>query len=308
MRLHLDTDLGGDPDDACALAMVLGWPGAELVGVTTTADPDGRRAGCVAALLGLAGRPDVPLAVGAGASMTTGEPMGDLPDDERYWGRKVAPRRTPPGAALDLLADAVEQGATIVAIGPATNLALLETLRPGSLARVPVVLMGGWTGPLDDDLPRWGADRDWNVRCDTRAAEIVAAAAADLTLVPLAVTLRAPLRAVDLPRLRAAGPLGALLARQARAYAADQDKGGLGRAHRGLPDDLLNIQHDPLTCAVALGWPGVTVEDVRLRTVLDGGALRFERAEQGQPTRLVTAADGDAFGAAWLEAVDTAWR
>jgi hypothetical protein len=43
MRLHIDTDLGGDPDDACA--MVLGWPDVDLVGITTTADPDGQRAG-----------------------------------------------------------------------------------------------------------------------------------------------------------------------------------------------------------------------------------------------------------------------
>ena len=39
MPIHLDTDLGGDPDDACALAMLLGWPDVELVGITTTADP-----------------------------------------------------------------------------------------------------------------------------------------------------------------------------------------------------------------------------------------------------------------------------
>lgn len=44
-RLHIDTDFAGDPDDACAVAMALGWPGAELTGITTTADPDGRRAG-----------------------------------------------------------------------------------------------------------------------------------------------------------------------------------------------------------------------------------------------------------------------
>ena len=56
MRVHLDTDLGGDTDDACALAMLLGWSGVELVGVTTVADPGGRRAGCVAHCLGLAGQ------------------------------------------------------------------------------------------------------------------------------------------------------------------------------------------------------------------------------------------------------------
>jgi inosine-uridine nucleoside N-ribohydrolase len=71
MRIHLGTDLGGDPDDACALAMLLGWPGVELVGITTTIDPGGRRAGCVAHCLKLAGRDDIPVAAGAGVSLTT---------------------------------------------------------------------------------------------------------------------------------------------------------------------------------------------------------------------------------------------
>src|SRR5215471_10934687 len=79
MRVHLDTDLGGDPDDACALAMLLGWPGVDLIGITTTIDPGGRRAGCVAHCLRLAGREDVPVAAGAEVSMTTlrlAEPAG----------------------------------------------------------------------------------------------------------------------------------------------------------------------------------------------------------------------------------------
>jgi inosine-uridine nucleoside N-ribohydrolase len=49
--------------------------------------------------------------------------------------------------------------------------------------------------------------RDHNVQFDTQAAQILAAAT-DLTLVTLPVTLKAHLRAADLPRLRASGPLG----------------------------------------------------------------------------------------------------
>ena len=45
VALHLDTDLGGDIDDLCALAMVLNWPGVELLAVTTNSDDQGRRAG-----------------------------------------------------------------------------------------------------------------------------------------------------------------------------------------------------------------------------------------------------------------------
>jgi inosine-uridine nucleoside N-ribohydrolase len=44
------------------------------------------------------------------------------------------------------------------------------------------------------------------VQFDTRAAQILAATATRLTLVTLPVTLKAHLRAADLPRLRASGP------------------------------------------------------------------------------------------------------
>ena len=68
MRIQLDTDLGGNTDDTCALAMLLGWRGVEITGITTVIDPGGRRAACVAHLLRLAGRDDIPLAAGAEVS------------------------------------------------------------------------------------------------------------------------------------------------------------------------------------------------------------------------------------------------
>jgi inosine-uridine nucleoside N-ribohydrolase len=65
MRLHIDTDIGGNIDDLCALALALKWPGAELVGVTTVAEHAGRRAGYVRYALELAGRAGVAVAAGA---------------------------------------------------------------------------------------------------------------------------------------------------------------------------------------------------------------------------------------------------
>ncbi len=41
-RIHLDTDLGGDTDDLCALALLLAWPGVEITGITTVAEAHGR--------------------------------------------------------------------------------------------------------------------------------------------------------------------------------------------------------------------------------------------------------------------------
>lgn len=302
MRVHLDTDLGGDPDDACALAMLLGWPDVEVTGITTTADADGLRGGYVRYLLALAGRAEVPLVTGAAESLTSRERADPFVDD-RFWPADIEPVTSPPGAAMDLISG-VARGATVIATGPQTNLALLELARPGSLADVRVVVMGGWVRPLGDDLPGWGPDRDWNVAWDIDAAEIVAAAATDLTLVPMAATVRTHVRAADLPRLRTAGAVGRLLARQAVAYAADRDHAALGRAHAGLPDDLLHFLHDPLACAVALGWPGARTEVQRLRPTRSGGGLTFAPDPGGRLVTVVTDVDGAAFGRRWLDAVD----
>jgi inosine-uridine nucleoside N-ribohydrolase len=146
MLVHLDTDLGGDTDDACALAFLLGQPDVDLAGVTTVADRAGRRAGYARHCLDLAGRDGIPVIAGAGLSMTTLQPADPVTGDERYWPPGLPCCPSPPGAALDLLLRNIERGATVVAIGPWTNLALLQIARPGSLHRTPVVATGGWRG------------------------------------------------------------------------------------------------------------------------------------------------------------------
>jgi purine nucleosidase len=301
-RIHLDTDLGSDTDDLCALAMLLGWPEATVTGVTTCTDPGGLRAGMTAYALEVAGRPDVPLAAGAAGTLAPPMVPFDFPD---YWPEPIAPRPSPPGAALDLLAAGTEAGATVVAVGPFTNLALLEAARPGLLGRARVVVMGGHVPAAGPGLPPWGAEEDFNLQQDHRAARVVLEAC-DPVVVPLSATAQVHLRAAHLPRLRAAGPLGALLADQAEAHARDQGTRELGRAWAGLPDDLLNFQHDPLACAVALGWEGATVAEVPVRLEAGGGRLRMTEAAGARPLRVVTAVDGPGFAAAWLAAVEQA--
>lgn len=302
MLVHLDTDLGGDPDDVCALAMLLGWPDVEIAGVTTAIDPGGVRAGYVRHVLDLSGRTEVPVAAGAEVSLTSRRSAHPLVD-ERYWPAGVEPVRSPPGAALDLMGRNVGRGATVVAIGPQTNLALLEIVRPGSLAAVPVVVMGGWVRPLGPGLPDYGPARDFNVQWDTCAARVVADGSHDLTLVTLADTLRTHLREADLPRLREAGPVGELAARQAAAYAADRGHQALGREHEGLPDDLLLFLHDPLACAVAVGWDGCRAETMPLSPVVTDGVLTFVRDDAGRPVKVVTDVDAPRFVPRWLAAV-----
>ncbi|MET0666381.1 MAG: nucleoside hydrolase [Acidimicrobiales bacterium] len=303
MLVHLDTDFGGDPDDACALALLLAWPDVDVVGVTTTLEHGGARAGCAAYVLDLAGRSDIPVLAGAEETLT-GNRYESTWRDERYWPQPVAALPPLPGAAIDALATAVDARATIIAIGGLTNLAQLELAQPGALAGAAVFAMGGWVDPPAPGLPEWGPERDFNIQCDTRAAEVVADSEADVTLGLLPVSAEVHLRARDLPRLRDAGAVGRLLARQAEVYALDKDRAALVATHEALPDDLLNFHWDPLTAAVAVGWPGATLERVRLRPRFVDDALAFVRDESGPAHRIITAVDAAAFAETWLEAVE----
>lgn len=77
---------------------------------------------------------------------------------------------------MDALERSIEHGATVVTIGPLTNLATLEAVRPAMLAGAAVVAMAGWVDPPAAGLPGWGPEKDWNVQWDTRAAATVMAA------------------------------------------------------------------------------------------------------------------------------------
>src|SRR4051812_4906058 len=66
MKLILDTDIGGDADDALALALALRHPDIELVAVTTVSGDAEWRGGEARELLRAAGREDVPVLVGFG--------------------------------------------------------------------------------------------------------------------------------------------------------------------------------------------------------------------------------------------------
>jgi purine nucleosidase len=197
--VHVDTDIGGDPDDLCALAMLLGWPGVELAGVTTCTEEGGVRAGLASYALRLAGREDVPVVAGADGSLGGYRSSHDLPDLSCYWPEPVESLPSPPGAALDLLAASAEVGATVVAIGPQTNLALLEGARPGLLASTRVVIMGGYVRPPRPGLVPWGPEMDYNVQQDAVAARIVWERCAPVLVQP-SVCLEARLRGAHLAR------------------------------------------------------------------------------------------------------------
>ncbi len=306
MQVHIDSDIGGDTDDLCALAMVLAWPDAEIRAVTTVGDTAGRRAGYARYALDMAGRRDTPVYAGADTARGYFAYELTLPSERRYWPEPITRLPGPQDAALDALADSIRAGATIIAIGPLTNLALLERREPGTLEQARLVIMGGYLHPIRPGFPEWENEYDFNLQVDAASA-LTVLQASHPTLVPLTVTVETALRWADLPALRAAGPLARLLARQAEEFAADEGLGErFGRPYAGLPDDLINFQHDALACAVALGWDGVDFEDVHVAVDIEGGELRERLDRSGRAMRVVTSVDAGRFAEDWLRTVTAA--
>jgi purine nucleosidase len=304
-KVHLDTDLGGDIDDLCALAMLLSWEEVEITGITTVAESNGRRAGYVRHVLEMEGRQAIPVA--AGADVAQGyyryAELG-YPDEERYWSQQITSLPGQPEDAVQLLKQSIEQKATIIAIGPFTNLYLLDLQYPGILKQAELYLMGGYVYPIRPGFPDWENDMDWNIQVDVHSARHVIENS-NPVLIPLTVTVETALQRAFLDALKEAGSLGRLIAQQAEAFAADeQNEKRIGETCEGLPNDIINFLHDPLACAIALGYDdGVEIQKISLRLEEKDGFL-YERIDPTrQAVRLVTSIDGPRFNKFWLDKI-----
>ena len=208
----LDTDIGSDIDDALALAYLLKQPRCELLGITTVSGQPGRRASLADAVCRAAGRPDIPIHVGAAAPLLARQLQPSAPQasalaDGEWPYREFSNKNT----AIEFLRETIRARPgeiTLLAIGPLTNLALLFALDPSLPTLLKqIVLMGGWY--FDRPQP------EWNIRCDPHAAAMVFAAPAPrLVAVGIDVTTRCRLPADDCRRrfAEAGGPLAPVAA------------------------------------------------------------------------------------------------
>lgn len=191
--VFLDCDTG--IDDALALAYLLRSPLAELVGISTVSGNTDAALAAVNSLglLALAGRADVPVAVGAhhfleeeyggGSPHVHGDdgiggvtlPAGGEPVDED------------PADLLLRLAREHRGELRLVAIGPLTNLALALRRHPELPGLLHSVTVMGGAGLVPGNV---SAVAEANIWHDPAAAVEVVAADWDLTLVPLDATMR----------------------------------------------------------------------------------------------------------------------
>ena len=286
-RLILDTDIGTDVDDCLAIAVLLGSPEIELVGVTCVYGDVHLRARMVQKLLRLAGRDGIPVMVGAEQSLTgerdvywaghEGEGLleegdeGLTPDPEPAVDYLIRMAREQPGE-LHLLA-----------IGPLTNIALALQQEPRlfDLYRSVTIMGGAQRGPGGLGLP-YG---EHNFVCDPEAAAVVfsAESAVPPTLIPLDVTTRVVIRRDDIARIRAVGtPFLDAVAEQVERYP---------RFASGGSTQL----HDPLAAAAViapllLDTVPLTVDIVTAGAVGEGASLMRLPREGNRATASVALA------------------
>jgi purine nucleosidase len=326
--LILDVDTG--IDDSLALLYAAGSPDAELVAVTcVSGNIDARQVAVNSrAILELAGRPDVEVALGREVPLlraleTTPETHGpqglghaELPPPSRPLSERHA---------VDLILDEARRRPgeiMLVTLGPLTNLAL-AVMREPALPRLlrGYTLMGGAFGVSGNTTPT----TEWNIHCDPEAAAIVfrawaAAMASDPAVGrPLALGLDVTEQARVLPDdvVRLARRAGST-PDDSIALARGEDPMLATRSVAGNPivryvADALRFYmefharydgfygafiHDPLAVAAALDRGLVTTEplyvDVETRGELTSGMTVADRRRRtGKPANIDVAVTAD---------------
>ncbi|HXY93511.1 MAG TPA: nucleoside hydrolase [Acidimicrobiia bacterium] len=185
--------------------------------------------------------------------------------------RRLVDAEVVPGEQPDALAAtfAAARPEALLAIGPLTNLAALVVLE---VTLPPLTVMGG----VLEAVRHRGRLRhvEWNFGSDPAASSLVVANA-DLTLVPLEVTVAMRLEPEVLAKLVACERR---LEPEVARWSAEHD------------DPV--VLHDPLALLVAAGEPFVTTESQRLVVDAHDGSVRV--SDQGREQTVVVGVDAPA--------------
>lgn len=296
----LDTDIGGDVDDALALSLAMRSPEINLALVTTVHADVVLRARVARKLLQMDGHDAVTVAAGCDRPLLRrstpqmdGHEGRGLLVDERD-GLPIAPDH-----AVDYIIKLImssPEPPTLVTIGPLTNIALAIIKEPAIIQRVAeVVIMGGYVYPAVVGGQVLGLKADYNLVSDPEATQLVLEAGWPIVLVPIEITTRVWFDDADRQRLRSAGtPLADALSTQIDIW--------LDVLERVIPQTQLPHEyvraflHDPLAVATAFDRRFVQLTPLHIRVVLEQGITRTLPDPLKEPNMLVaTEVDAPAF-------------
>lgn len=298
--LILDTDIGSDVDDALALAYALRHPELELRLVTTVSEDTALRARLAAGLCALAGRDDVEVAAGLRGAQD--RPNWGGHEGEPLLGAGPLPPISERGAVEALVATVTAGSCALATVGMQSNVAAALEVEPALPERLEsFAVMGGvFARPRRFDGRELADEGDHNLDVDRAAAVRVLNAGFGLLYVPLDVTLRVPLLAGDLERLRRGDELCRALASLVDVWAPRLQRS----ADPPLPGGVVAFMHDPLTVACLADRSFVELRQLPVRAVVDGDRVRtLVDPVDGRHADVVVDVDARGFVEHWLATV-----
>lgn len=185
-KILLDTDIGGDIDDAICLAYLLKEPACRLLGITTVCGEPEKRAAVADAICQAAGK-NVPIVAGLDITM---QPVSVYPTPEgacalEHWPHRIYEKGDAPAFLYEKIKENPHE-IVLLGIGNMTNIAALFCSYPDALKLLKgLYVMNGYFGT--DPLPE--PYYNWNSWADPLASKIVfASSAAVHRAIPLEVT------------------------------------------------------------------------------------------------------------------------
>ncbi len=260
----LDCDPGHD--DAVAILLALGSPGVRLLGITTcfgncTVEDATRNAQRV---LALAGREDVPVAVGAAGPMRGEVALGNYVHGVSGLDGPVLPEPTVAPVeetATELLGRSLidwPEPVTVVVTGPMTNLGVLLSEQPGHTEHIrEIVFMGGST-----ERGNHTPTAEFNTFADPEALDVVLRAGVPVRMVGLNLTHQALATPAVIERMSA---MPHEVGRTCAAW-----MGFFGDSYERIWEFAAPPVHDPCTIASLLDPDVIRWRDSFVAVELDG--------------------------------------
>ncbi|MGF7141822.1 inosine-uridine nucleoside N-ribohydrolase [Anaerotaenia torta] len=251
VNLLIDTDIGGDVDDALALALALNSPEINIVGITAVYLANEWRANVTRNMLKVFGREDIPVSTGAEKPLIGWWDESRIPNSSKDFGILDG---KPLPCACDFIIETVKKyGAlTIAAIGPLTNVALAIAKAPYIVPDIKIIMMGGQITK---------AHPEWNIVCDPEAARIVFESGASIVMTGLDVTNRCTFTREDIEYVKQAGnERSTLLGEMLDTFCVNFG--------------YLPILHDPLALSCLIWDDLITFEDKKILIETSGQYTR----------------------------------
>jgi inosine-uridine nucleoside N-ribohydrolase len=223
-RILIDTDIGGDVDDALAVALAIHSPELDIAGISLVYESNEWRKGVLDNMLKIYKRTDIPVAIGAE------KPLIGL------WNGKKPPNLAENRAAEFIIRLCDEDsGLVIAAIGPLTNIAAALCAAPRIAQGRKICLMGGAFNTVRPE---------WNIFCDPEAADIVFNSGSDIYMVGLDITEKCRFTQEEVDAFAEKGGEGQLLHRMILKCISDFESAWSNK--------YLPILHDPLAVSSLL--------------------------------------------------------